>query len=372
MREANSMSEANIVKHDVFISYSTKNKNVADAVVADFEQNGIKCWYAPRDILPGEEWVKAVTNALESSKTLVLIYTGESNNSEQVKNEIAVAFNCGITIVPFRLTEEQMSSELEYYLTRVHWLDALSKPLKKNIVALREYIEVIINTPNGAAPGANREEVERVRERNSEKEKAKKKTTVLFIGIACAVSILLIASALVCVLMLRRKNTNLKNGEEFFEQGSYEEAEVWYEKAAMQGDKEAFKALGDMYYDGLGVEMNEDEALTYYLKACGFTEEGGQYSLSDDGIRDKDMLNRIGLIYFYNYEYEKAAFFFTEDAYVNGDVNAMANAAMAYENLFDWNNAYIWYVKAIDAGHPDREKYEKRIQTMINDGLVEE
>ena len=42
MSEANSMSDANIVKHDVFISYSSKNKNVADAVVADFEQNGIK------------------------------------------------------------------------------------------------------------------------------------------------------------------------------------------------------------------------------------------------------------------------------------------------------------------------------------------
>ena len=46
--------------HDVFISYSTKNKNVADAVVANFEQHGIKCWYAPRDILPGEEWVSAI------------------------------------------------------------------------------------------------------------------------------------------------------------------------------------------------------------------------------------------------------------------------------------------------------------------------
>ena len=36
--------------HDVFISYSSKNKNIADAIVADLEQNNIKCWYAPRDI----------------------------------------------------------------------------------------------------------------------------------------------------------------------------------------------------------------------------------------------------------------------------------------------------------------------------------
>ena len=132
------MNGQNKGKHDVFISYSTKNKNVADAIVSDFEQHGIKCWYAPRDILPGEEWVTAITNALEGSRALVLIFTDESNNSRQVMNEIAVAFNAGITIVPFRLTDEQMSSELEYYLTRVHWLDAVSTPLKKNITALRE------------------------------------------------------------------------------------------------------------------------------------------------------------------------------------------------------------------------------------------
>lgn len=131
-------------KHDVFISYSTKNKNVADAIVADFEQNGIKCWYAPRDILPGQEWVSAIKEGLSEASVFVLIYTSESNYSRQVMNEVALAFNAGKTIVPFRLTEGEMSNELEYYLTRVHWLDALTKPLSKNIEKLRHYIEVIL------------------------------------------------------------------------------------------------------------------------------------------------------------------------------------------------------------------------------------
>ena len=286
------MSETNQAKHDVFISYSSKNKNVADAVVADFEQNGIKCWYAPRDILPGEEWVSAITAALEKSKVLVFIFTEESNNSKQVMNEIAVAFNCGITIVPFRLTEEQMNSELEYYLTRVHWLDALSKPLKKNIVALREYIDVIINTPNGAAPGADRGDVKRSGAKTSQK---KKETVGIILLIAGAVCVLLISVGILSGLLFR-KNKEYRTAEEYYAQGKYEPAGYWYEKAAAKGNKDAMKALGDMYYDGLGTEMNEERALTYYLQACGFTETYGEYSLSDDGVRDKDMLNRIGLI----------------------------------------------------------------------------
>jgi hypothetical protein len=38
--------------HDVFISYSSKDKTVADSVCAKLEQEKISCWIAPRDILP--------------------------------------------------------------------------------------------------------------------------------------------------------------------------------------------------------------------------------------------------------------------------------------------------------------------------------
>jgi len=40
---------------DVFISYSTEDKAVADAVVSVLENEGIRCWYAPRDIESGTD-----------------------------------------------------------------------------------------------------------------------------------------------------------------------------------------------------------------------------------------------------------------------------------------------------------------------------
>ena len=48
------------LRPDVFISYSSKNKEIADEIVKEFESNNIKYWYAPRDIMPGEEWVSAI------------------------------------------------------------------------------------------------------------------------------------------------------------------------------------------------------------------------------------------------------------------------------------------------------------------------
>ena len=131
-------------KIDVFLSYSSLNKNVADAVVAELEQHGIRCWYAPRDIIPGQEWVSAIHDAITACSLFVLIYTDSSNESKQVANEVALAFNSGKTLIPFRLSDAEMNSELEYYLTRVHWLDAVNPPLRQSIENLREYSERIL------------------------------------------------------------------------------------------------------------------------------------------------------------------------------------------------------------------------------------
>ena len=129
---------------DVFISYSSKNRDVADAIVTHLEEHGTKCWYAPRNILPGHEWVSAINDALKKAKIFILIYTAESNLSRQVMNEVALAFKAGMTLVPFRLSEERMNDELEYYLTRVHWLDSVSRPLDESIVALQNYVDLIM------------------------------------------------------------------------------------------------------------------------------------------------------------------------------------------------------------------------------------
>lgn len=125
----------------VFISYSSKNADLADAMVAYLEKKGITCWYAPRNIEPGSEWVPAIKSALQTTKVFVLLYTHQSNESRQVMNEVALAFNAGKTMVPYCATDEKMNDELEYYLTRVHWLNAVNKPQVECFEELSKLIE---------------------------------------------------------------------------------------------------------------------------------------------------------------------------------------------------------------------------------------
>ncbi|MBR4732372.1 MAG: TIR domain-containing protein [Lachnospiraceae bacterium] len=125
----------------VFISYSSKNADLANAMVAYLEKKGITCWYAPRNIEPGSEWVPAIKSALQAAKVFVLLYTHQSNESRQVMNEVALAFNAGKTMVPYCATDEKMNDELEYYLTRVHWLNAVNKPQEECFEELSKLIE---------------------------------------------------------------------------------------------------------------------------------------------------------------------------------------------------------------------------------------
>ena len=109
---------------DVFISYSTEDKHIADAVCHVLEEQSITCWIAPRDVLPGITYAKQIIHAIKECKVLILIFSKKSNVSEHVGNEIDRAFNANKPIIPFVIEETSINEELDYYLSRKHWLVA--------------------------------------------------------------------------------------------------------------------------------------------------------------------------------------------------------------------------------------------------------
>ena len=138
---------------DVFISYSSKDKSVADAICNRLESGNLRCWYAPRDIVPGADWASSIVQAIKHSRVFLLVYSENSNQSRQVFNELTTAFNSECVIIPFRLDESDMSGNMAYYLNAVHWLDALTPPLEKHIEHLYRYVlSVMQGTPPPSPP----------------------------------------------------------------------------------------------------------------------------------------------------------------------------------------------------------------------------
>ena len=91
--------------HDVFISYSSIDKNAAASVCSMLEKNGIPCWIAPRDITPGVAFAEAIIDGIKSSKVFVLVYSANSNNSSQLIREVDRAVNHGLAIIKLRLED---------------------------------------------------------------------------------------------------------------------------------------------------------------------------------------------------------------------------------------------------------------------------
>jgi TIR domain len=122
--------------HDVFISYSSHDKSIADAVCAGLEAAKIRCWIAPRDMLPGVPYGEALGEALRESQILLLIFSSKSNHSGQVMREVESAVDKGIPILPFRVEDVKPSASLDYFVKAIHWLDAITPPLENHLQSL--------------------------------------------------------------------------------------------------------------------------------------------------------------------------------------------------------------------------------------------
>src|SRR4051812_16979619 len=130
--------------HDVFISYSSKDKPVGDAVCATLEAAGIRCWIAPRDIRPGTEWSEAIIDAIAASRAMVLVFSANANASPQVVREVERAVHREVVIVPFRIEDVPPSKSLEYFISTPHWMDAWSGPMDEHLGRLVETLRPVV------------------------------------------------------------------------------------------------------------------------------------------------------------------------------------------------------------------------------------
>ena len=130
--------------HDVFISYSTKDHQVANAVCAYLERERIRCWIAPRDIRPGQNYGEAIVQGLNGCNVLVIIFSENSNNSRHVIKEVERAVSKGSVVVPFRVQDILPSGAMEYFLSSEHWLDALTPPLDSHLIKLVSTVRAVV------------------------------------------------------------------------------------------------------------------------------------------------------------------------------------------------------------------------------------
>lgn len=119
------------MKYDVFISYSTQDQKVVEGLSAYLEQHNIRCFVAYRDIPTGVVWAKAITEAIEESQMMVVVFSSNFNKSEQVDREMELASEDKKSILTFRISNTTFSGAKKYYLKNLNWIDAFPNPQKQ-------------------------------------------------------------------------------------------------------------------------------------------------------------------------------------------------------------------------------------------------
>ena len=136
--------------HDVFISHSSQDRAIGEAACAALEKCGYRCWIAPRDILPGDDYGEAIVDGIRASRIFLLVVSAHSVASPQVRRETERAANAGLPIVPFRIEDVLPSKSLEFFISSAHWLDAISRPLDPHLDYLCRVVERLLAEADGA------------------------------------------------------------------------------------------------------------------------------------------------------------------------------------------------------------------------------
>jgi hypothetical protein len=133
---------------DVFVSYSQPDRARAFEIVSQLEARGVTVWVAPRDIAPSAEWAAEIIEAIGASKIMVLVFSGSSNGSPQVRREVERAVHRQVPILTVRIEDALPTKSMEYFLSAQHWLDAFPPPLALHCEQLCRQVSALL----GAAP----------------------------------------------------------------------------------------------------------------------------------------------------------------------------------------------------------------------------
>lgn len=129
-------------QHVVFISYSTKNSDVANKICYLLEQNGLPCWIAPRNISSGRVYINEIADAIKSTKIVVLVYSKFSQESKYVNNEIQMAYSHNKPLISFNIDDSEPKKELEYFLKVSQWLPAFADFEKGYETLIKDSLEL--------------------------------------------------------------------------------------------------------------------------------------------------------------------------------------------------------------------------------------
>jgi hypothetical protein len=134
------------VSSPIFISYASIDQDVAETICDALQARGHACWIACRNIGPGENFQESIVRAIRSARVMLLVFTSNANNSDEIKKELVLAGRHRVTVLPVRVEDVAPNDAFAYEFATRQWID-LFKDWEREIDRLGAQIGTIIAAP---------------------------------------------------------------------------------------------------------------------------------------------------------------------------------------------------------------------------------
>src|SRR5262245_7503408 len=108
----------------VFISHSSEQAALAQALCERLESHRVSCWLAPRDLMLGQPYAAECVRGIEESDAFLLLASPAAIASSQVLSEVEQAHKRRKPIYTVLIGKPKIPRELDYYISRLHWIES--------------------------------------------------------------------------------------------------------------------------------------------------------------------------------------------------------------------------------------------------------
>ncbi|MCY3415096.1 MAG: BspA family leucine-rich repeat surface protein [Candidatus Heimdallarchaeota archaeon] len=106
---------------DVFISFSSKDKKVAEELYEKIRKAKQNAWISSLSIDLGQKYSRQILDAIDSCKIFIILISKHSTESRHVETELERGFSKGKDIMPIVLDDQPIPRDWEYFLTTSQW-----------------------------------------------------------------------------------------------------------------------------------------------------------------------------------------------------------------------------------------------------------
>ena len=121
--------------HDVFISYSRQDKEIAEYICSILNDKGINYWIDKEGIYSSVNYKEVIVDAIDTAKAIIFISSVNSNSSNYVIREIGYSVNKEKPILPIMVDEMPFAKSISFDISDIDQIEfSYSEEFKRRLI----------------------------------------------------------------------------------------------------------------------------------------------------------------------------------------------------------------------------------------------